>query len=202
MNPIGVLPLVLALAASAPQPDAGAGVPTAKEQALMEHTCRLVQAGPSHDALTHWRERWNRLRGLEAPARRGVVVAALRRRVYRGCDALRTAWYRWRNRPLPHGVRYRELERIHLHADDTYRPRPYAGEITLFRAREQPERLRDSWALGWEALALGGVRVVDLPGTHDTLIEQPDLARALRAALDAVRGGARAGLDAPQRRTG
>jgi len=50
MNPIGVLPLVFALAASAPQADANAGVPTVKEQALMEHTCRLVQAGPSHDA--------------------------------------------------------------------------------------------------------------------------------------------------------
>jgi len=50
MNPIGVLPLVFALAASAPPPDAAAPVPTAKEQALMEHTCRLVQAGPSHDA--------------------------------------------------------------------------------------------------------------------------------------------------------
>jgi hypothetical protein len=62
MNPMGVLPLasmlaslagrwfVIAVAASAPQGDAGAAAPTAKEQALMEHTCRLVQTGLAHDA--------------------------------------------------------------------------------------------------------------------------------------------------------
>ena len=62
MNPTGVLALasmlatvagrslVIAAAAAAPQSDAGAAVPTAKEQALMEHACRLVQTGLAHDA--------------------------------------------------------------------------------------------------------------------------------------------------------
>jgi hypothetical protein len=63
MNPIGVLPfasmlasvagrsLIVAVAASALPNTADVGVPTAKEQALMEHACRSVQAGAAHDAF-------------------------------------------------------------------------------------------------------------------------------------------------------
>jgi hypothetical protein len=48
MNPIGVI--VIAVAASAPQTVVDAAVPSAKEQALMEHACRFVQAGAAHEA--------------------------------------------------------------------------------------------------------------------------------------------------------
>jgi len=102
---------------------------------------------------------------------------------------------------LPHAMRYRQLERIHLHADETYRPRAYPGTVTVFRAREQPARLAASWALGWDTVA-AGVRVVDLPGTHDTLIEQPGLASALRDALQFARESQQSGADAPHRRAG
>ena len=60
MNPIGVLPLVIALAAPAPP----AGAPTPKEQALMEHACRSVQAGLAHDAYERCLE--TRLQSLRA----------------------------------------------------------------------------------------------------------------------------------------
>ena len=90
-------------------------------------------------------------------------------------------------------MRYRELERIHLRADSAYRPRPYHGPVTLFRAtRDSP-----SATLGWESVALGGIQVVDVDASHDNLIEQPAFARALRASLqrahEAQRSGVRAG---------
>jgi thioesterase domain-containing protein len=83
----------------------------------------------------------------------------------------------------------------------SYRPGAYPGTVTVFRAREQPARLASSWALGWDAVA-ADVRVVDLPGSHDTLIEQPALASALRDALQAARASQQAGADAPHRRAG
>jgi aspartate racemase len=145
-------------------------------------------------ALARWRNRWLRVRELDPPARRLLISEAMQRRVYRGCDAVQSAWHRWRGIALPHGVRYRELERIHLRADESYRPRPYDGPVTLFRAMEQPEPLKQSWALGWETVIRGGMRVIDLPGSHDTLIEQPELARALRQELASARRAE--GLDA------
>ena len=131
-----------------------------------------------------------------------MLSEALRRRAYRAGDALRSAWHHWQGTALPYGVRYRELERIHLRADDAYRPRAYPGLVTLFRALQQPEALADSRALGWEAIALGGITVVDVPGTHDTLIEQPELASELRRALQTAREVEQQGLNPTHRRAG
>jgi hypothetical protein len=60
MNLIGVLSLAsmlasaggrsLAIAVAVTAPQADADVPTVKEQALMEHACRVVQAGAAHEA--------------------------------------------------------------------------------------------------------------------------------------------------------
>jgi thioesterase domain-containing protein len=156
---------------------------------------------PLARAFARWNDRWTRARSVDAPARRSMLKQALQRRAFRVGDALRSAWHRWRGTPLPHAVRYRQLERIHLCADETYRPGAYPGTVTLFRAREQPERLASSWALGWDAVATD-VRVVDLPGSHDTLIEQPALASALRDALQVARDSQQTGAGAPHRRAG
>jgi len=144
----------------------------------------------SATALGHWRERWMQLRQLDAGERRIALVNACARRFERSRDALQHAWCRWRGTALPHDARYRTLERIHWRADFAYRARAYSGMVNLFRAREQPQAFAGMHALGWETVALGGVRVIDLPGTHETLIEQPELATALRAVLEGAQHSA------------
>ncbi len=152
-------------------------------------------------ALSRWSDRWMRARSLDAPSRHSMLRQALQRRVHRVGDALRAAWHRWRGTPLPHAVCYRQLERIHLFADETYQPRAYPGTVTVFRASEQPARMATSRTLGWDAVA-AGVRVIDLPGSHDTLIEQPTLASALREELRLARESQQSGANAPHRRAG
>jgi len=74
---------------------------------------------------------------------------------------------------------------VRRQAADTYQFRRYPGSIALFRATE-----RSPYTLffkldptnGWAALAEGGVRVTDLPGSHTNLI---DAAHA-RAAAEAL----------------
>jgi thioesterase domain-containing protein len=130
-----------------------------------------------------WRDRWERARKLDARGRWEMLGGALQRRFARARDALLVRWYRRRGKALPHALRYREIERVHLRANDTYVPLPYHGAITLFRASEQPDALAGGPTLGWDSVAKAGIRVIDLPGTHDTLIEQPALAPALREEL-------------------
>jgi len=132
------------------------------------------------------RERWTRVREVDASSRVALLAEACARRFDRGYDALRAAWHRSRGSVLPHGVRYREIERVHLLADAMYVPREYTGPVTLFRAREPRERVSAWPALGWDGVVRGDLRVIDLPGSHDNLIEQPQLAVALRAALEAA----------------
>ena len=67
-----------------------------------------------------------------------------------------------------------------------YRPQPWPGSMTLFRASAQPDpRLpRD---LGWSPLAQGGVEVYELPGDHDLVFQEPNiqvLAEQIRICLE------------------
>jgi len=62
-----------------------------------------------------------------------------------------------------------------------YKPRPWPGQVTLFRASVQPDP-RLPWDLGWSPLALGGVQVFELPGDHD-LVFREDNTRVLAEKL-------------------
>ena len=140
-------------------------------------------------------------RGLDANGRRAMLKDAIVNRFVRCCDALRSLWHRQRGRALPHDVRYRQIERVHLRADAAYRAHPYPGRITLFRAgqSDNPAARR---ALGWEDVELGSIEIIDLPGTHHTLIEQPELAVALREALARARRDSDSGKPLQRRRAG
>lgn len=70
-----------------------------------------------------------------------------------------------------------------------YRPRPYPGRVTLFRAYAQPLLGPHGRDLGWGTLARD-LTVIDVPGSHGGLMTHPDvldLARALRKALAEAR---------------
>jgi thioesterase domain-containing protein/acyl carrier protein len=75
------------------------------------------------------------------------------------------------------------------HAAAVCRPAPYAGSLILFRPTVRPDHnafYRTDPAGGWTAVAAGGVRVIDLPGTHLTLLaaeHAPAAAAALRPFL-------------------
>lgn len=75
-------------------------------------------------------------------------------------------------------VRYAEA---HWKALMNYKPRAYPGKITLFRARKQPLLCVDP-TLGWSSLAGQGVAVNVIPGTHEVMLEEPNV-RILAAAL-------------------
>jgi len=48
---------------------------------------------------------------------------------------------------------------------------------------EQPEGIYPDPAMGWSNLALGGLEIIPIPGTHNSLIEEPVLGQRLRVAL-------------------
>jgi thioesterase domain-containing protein/acyl carrier protein len=67
-----------------------------------------------------------------------------------------------------------------------YRPRPWPGEITVFRASIQPDsRMPDD--LGWSTVAMGGVDVREVPGDHFAVFHEPNiqiLAERVRQRLE------------------
>jgi aspartate racemase len=94
------------------------------------------------------------------------------------------------NRPIPSRWRRRyHLERLGL-AVPRYRPGPYPGPLVLVRASQH-------WVgrppdLGWGPLVEGEVKVVEVPGSHESILQAPAvriLAERLREELSAATEG-------------
>ncbi|HSU68226.1 MAG TPA: amino acid adenylation domain-containing protein, partial [Tepidisphaeraceae bacterium] len=78
--------------------------------------------------------------------------------------------------PLADAIR--RVGRAAEHAFETYRPQPYPGKIVLFRAASRPEWHRflvDRPFNGWDEFVRGGVDVHPVPGTHYTLLQEPNV---------------------------
>ena len=80
-------------------------------------------------------------------------------------------------------------ERLTL-AAQKYTPRPYGGDVTLFRAAIEPAEFRDDPTLGWSGL-VGSLDIRRIPGQHETLLLPPSVAvlaaelrRLLRKIVD------------------
>ena len=77
-------------------------------------------------------------------------------------------------RPIPHEIRNIWLTWAFFRAESRYRPRPYAGRLTLLRPIEDAMSERDGGPeFGWASLASDGVDVREVPGNHETIVKQP-----------------------------
>lgn len=65
---------------------------------------------------------------------------------------------------------------VNARAAFDYVPKPYPGRLTLFRATERHTGDPYPYHLGWEGLALGGLDIHLVPGTHLTMGEEPHVA--------------------------
>lgn len=78
--------------------------------------------------------------------------------------------------------RFSQINRV---AATSYKPLPYPGQVMLFRATEPPIYTvyhKIDPTNGWGAFVTGDVRVIDLPGGHETLLN-PENALAAADAL-------------------
>ena len=74
---------------------------------------------------------------------------------------------------LPDQINPLNLIAANVCAVESYRPQPYGGPLTVFRADrsfwDSPEAIAS--ALGWISVAEGGMQMFDLPGTHLSILE-------------------------------
>jgi amino acid adenylation domain-containing protein len=70
-----------------------------------------------------------------------------------------------------------------------YYPEPYEGSLAVYQVTQRSRAITWDVTAPWTQFALGGVKFVNVPGTHKTMIKQPHalaLAEALRADLRAM----------------
>ena len=81
---------------------------------------------------------------------------------------------------------YVKYAQTHWHALTEYQPKPYSGEITLFRAKKQGLS-NFNHTLYWDALVGDRVSVTVIPGTHESMLKEPNvqiIAAKLRSLLE------------------
>ncbi|HBL27685.1 MAG TPA: hypothetical protein DD490_12680 [Acidobacteria bacterium] len=107
-----------------------------------------------------------------------------------------------------HFSRFFRLYKHHMMSSRQYRPQPFDGALTLFRAAEpshdvlEDRALRAEPSLGWDTLSHLPVAVIDVPGDHSTMLAQPQvahLAAQLRRSLEAPGAGRSAAAALPER---
>jgi acyl transferase domain-containing protein/thioesterase domain-containing protein/aryl carrier-like protein len=105
-----------------------------------------------------------------------------------GWKRARIRWHTRHSEPIPHNLREFALYDAFLEAHEHYKPSPYGGPVTLWRAQEMDPKM--TWIradLGWDAFVAGGVEVHTIQGNHQSLILEPNvhlLVAELKDALD------------------
>ena len=97
------------------------------------------------------------------------------------------AYYMDRDKVIPPKPRHFYIIDTYDKAIRAYRPKPYSGPITVFRATSTT----GPQDMGWGRLAAGPLEVVDVPGDHYDLIKEPHvqvLATALQERIAKVLG--------------
>jgi acyl transferase domain-containing protein/thioesterase domain-containing protein len=133
-----------------------------------------------------------RLADLRADGRTylsNVALATYQRRVVGPWAELRIRYLRSQNAPMPMELREAVLTRTFAAASSDYRPRPYRGPVTLYRA----ESIDQCFAhvgprLGWDSL-VENIEVVAVPGDHASLVKEPNaslLTNHLRKLLESA----------------
>jgi thioesterase domain-containing protein/acyl carrier protein len=152
----------------------------------------LVQAGSSHHDLSflgllrHRFGNWVKL----PPAQK---LSSLARRVESLAKAV--AARDWR-REAPRHLSPKDqqmppaIQRVIAAANaacTTYVRRPYPGPVVVFRALQSPAQTLTDDELGWRPWVRGALKMVDVPGDHSGILEEPnvrELARALDRCLE------------------
>ncbi|MHC1763528.1 MAG: amino acid adenylation domain-containing protein [Verrucomicrobiia bacterium] len=134
--------------------------------------------------------------------------AQFRSRLQRKAKALRQRMTRWLSRAdqSPPSTSLKDLINVETYPKDyvryaeahwkallSYKPVRYPGSIVLFRARKQALLCVDP-TLGWGDLAEKGVAVNVIPGTHEQMLEEPNvhiLAAELKRRLIEAQAGQR-----------
>jgi thioesterase domain-containing protein len=80
--------------------------------------------------------------------------------------------------------RYVKVLGANIRSMRNYQLQPYPGKVTLFLASQSKN---DDRTNGWGALSLAGVDVIDVPGSHGSMLVEPNVSKLtehLKARLD------------------
>lgn len=92
--------------------------------------------------------------------------------------------YQKRGEPIPLELRVWFVEKMNYAAMDNYEFSIFDGEITLLKGSDEEGGLWSDPQRGWEGMTTKGLKIYEIPGHHDTLVEEPLLGKQLSRCLE------------------
>jgi thioesterase domain-containing protein len=93
----------------------------------------------------------------------------------------------------PYAKEQRRLWDIHLRASSRYHPRPYDGDVLVFRTPIYPFFCTFDPTFGWRDFVKGRLTLKVLPGAHESILDEPyvrEVARELSVCLGEITNNA------------
>lgn len=84
--------------------------------------------------------------------------------------------------PMPRRIRYEYVAKVIDRATELYPAgRTYPGDAVIFHASSQPQGIKGDRTLGWAKMITGHVKIVDVTGTHNSIMmHEPHVAGLVR----------------------
>jgi acyl-coenzyme A synthetase/AMP-(fatty) acid ligase/thioesterase domain-containing protein/acyl carrier protein len=176
-----------------------------EEVALLALFDTYSQVGQQRVTTPDWlRHHWERLKALpftRVPAYFWLRVRNLAKTVYMGLRvrSFSMAWryFKSRGRPIPRILRRPVPANDMIRRD--YKPRPYGGDATLFKAEQRHAWTHADAHDGWFELIKGKLEIRPIPGGHYEIVRQPHV-QELAAELSDALNQAQAAHSKPLRR--
>lgn len=91
--------------------------------------------------------------------------------------------YENRGEPIPHDLRVWYVRKMNFLAMDNYTFSVFDGEITLIKGDDEKSGIYSDPNRGWKDMSTKGLKIYQVPGHHDTLVEEPLLGQRLAVCL-------------------
>ena len=90
--------------------------------------------------------------------------------------------YKFLKHPIPHSLRYQYLERVNQNIWEKYIPQKYNGRLYVFSAYNENNKKGYTPNHSWENV-LFNFNVIEIPGCHETFIEEFEVGKKLKTLL-------------------
>ena len=104
-------------------------------------------------------------------------------RLIKVINRMKTIFFKSFGIPIPHHLRYFNVEMNNYKAIWSYKPRHYAGDLVLFRAPIDSSGWYSDPLLGWKDTIGGHIKIIHLVGDHNNFVEIENLPQLINKEL-------------------
>ena len=135
---------------------------------IVEKLILLDTFGPHYDVRKFGREKKNHLQNIKTSLYfKGKILL----------NKIRKVIFKAMGMPIPHAVRYFDIEMNNYHLIWNHQVHPYQGDMQLIRAPKAKVGWYADEFLGWKETILGELTIDEVDGDHHQFVESPEVAK-------------------------